>query len=540
MDSVHDVPRLVWIVPARPLVGRACVDLVPALHGWWRPVPAVTSADAPLDVEYAAVSLVEREDGRILCVWNTRYVGWAMPGGMVESGETAEAAQRRELWEETGVETASAERVFEGEHGIQAAENHGRARRIVLFRVTIKGEPWQMEEGSPIAWKTREEFLAESPFAPMYRRVFAEVPAQAAASLLTPKTVDTSHRVLRMHSGRVLCPTPVFDSYWRFASARQEIFCRRVRGEPPPWTTDPIVAEHRFTNAYRASDRVSQFLIRHVIYDGVQDADEVFFRTLLFKIFNRVDTWKLLTEQLGERPTWAKFDMEAYSRILDTAMANDGRLYSAAYIMPSPPFGHARKHRNHLQLLERMMRDGAPRRVATAASLKEVFEILLAYPSLGDFLAFQFAIDLNYSDFVNFSEMDFVVAGPGARDGIKKCFEPAEGATEAEVIGHMASIADEEFERLGLRFEKLGGSRPLQLIDCQNLFCETDKYARVAHPDVAGTSGRTRIKQKFAANEAPQPQFYPPKWGIQVEWTAPQPSAPHETATAGQTQFLFR
>lgn len=345
---------------------------------------------------------------------------------------------------------------------------------------------------------------------------------------------------MTMASGRVITATPVYDSYWRFASARQGIFSRRVRGEPPPWTTDPIVAEHRFTNAYRASDRVSQYLIRHVIYDGAQGPEEIFFRTILFKIFNRIDTWKLLVDRLGGVPTWATFDLEAYARIFDAAMAADERLYSAAYIMPSPPFGHARKHRNHLQLLEQMMRDGVPQHVSAAASLKEVFEILRSYPSLGDFLAFQFAIDLNYSDVVNFSEMDFVVAGPGARDGIKKCFEVVDHVTDAEVIAHMASIAEQEFDRLGLPFEKLGGTRPLQLVDCQNIFCETDKYARVAHPEFSGESGRTRIKQKFAVNEAPLPQFYPPKWGIEVTWSAPSTQLAGPRETAGQTQFLFR
>lgn len=126
-------------------------------------------------VKYAAVSLVERDDRRILCVWNRRYGGWAMPGGMVEPGETAEDTQRRELREEAGVETVMAERVFEGEHGIRAAEDHDRARRIVLFRVTIQGEPREMESGCPVAWKTREEFLSESPFAPIYKRVFADM-----------------------------------------------------------------------------------------------------------------------------------------------------------------------------------------------------------------------------------------------------------------------------------------------------------------------------------------------------------------------------
>jgi hypothetical protein len=52
------------------------------------------------------------------------------------------------------------------------------------------------------------------------------------------------------------------------------------------------------------------------------------------------------------------------------------------------------------------------------------------------------------------------------------------------------------------------------LIDCQNLFCEVDKYARVVHPEAQGTSGRTRIKQNFCVNSMPLPQWYPPKWRL--------------------------
>lgn len=338
-------------------------------------------------------------------------------------------------------------------------------------------------------------------------------------------TIEGEGRTLRVGKTKRLRTTPVYDSYWRFAAARQEAFERRVKGAPPPWTSDPIVASHRFTNAYRASDRVSQYLIRHVIYEGSQSAEEVFFRTLLFKLFNRIDTWNRLMRALRDRPSWRQFECERYASILDDVMANGRRLYSAAYIMPSPPFGNKRKHRNHLQLLEHMMRDGAPRRVAAARSLQAVFEVLRGYPSLGDFLAFQLAIDLNYSELIDFSEMDFVVAGPGARSGIRKCFRDADGLSDADIIAHMARIADEEFDRLGLSFNKLGGKRPLQLVDCQNLFCETDKYARVAHPEYAGASGRTRIKQKFTPNPSPLPQFYPPKWGLTVAEETPAATA---------------
>lgn len=321
-------------------------------------------------------------------------------------------------------------------------------------------------------------------------------------------------REIAVSAGRLLKATPVFDTYWRFAAKRQELFMRRVGGTPLPWTDDPVLAAHRFTNVYRASDRVSQYLIANVIYRGPQDVENVFFRTLLFKIFNRIETWEELTRRVGP-PSWKTYDFERYAGVLDAMLARGERVYSGAYIMPSPRFGSARKHRNHLRLLEQMIREGAPRMIARAQSLQEVFGIMRAYASIGDFLAYQFAIDLNYSEMIDFSEMDFVVAGPGARSGIRKCFVDTAGLDDTDLIRLVAQRAGSEFARLGLDFQTLWG-RSLQLIDCQNLFCEVDKYARVVHPEFRGESGRTRIKQRFRAKGGPIPQWYPPKWNLTV------------------------
>lgn len=150
--------------------------------------------------------------------------------------------------------------------------------------------------------------------------------------------MSSSHHELQATGGRRLQLTPVFDTYWRFAFARQEVFRKRARCEPPPWTDNPILAGHRFTNAYRASDRVSQFLIREVLYNKEfsQHHEEIFFRCLLFKIFNRIDTWLAVRAIVGE-VSWRGYDFEKYASVLDKLMAAGKSIYSSAYIMPSPP-----------------------------------------------------------------------------------------------------------------------------------------------------------------------------------------------------------
>ncbi len=322
-----------------------------------------------------------------------------------------------------------------------------------------------------------------------------------------------------------LKPTPVYDTYWRFAAERQEIFFRRIEGKLPPWTDDTILHTYKFTNAYRASDRGSQFLIRNVIYrnDLPDTREEVFFRILLYKVFNRIETWELLENTLGTI-TWEEYNFQRYDQVLSQALAREDRIYSAAYIMPpAGSLGHKRKHRNHLTLIERMMADELPKRISDASAMQEAFEILRSYPALGDFLAYQYVTDLNYSPLMHFSEMAFVVPGPGALDGIRKCFADRGGLNSAEIILFMADRQEMEFGRLGLQFRSLWG-RPLQLIDCQNLFCEVAKYARARHPEINGISGRTRIKQKFQASSTPIAYWYPPKWGINDLVTAGPPS----------------
>jgi hypothetical protein len=135
------------------------------------------------------------------------------------------------------------------------------------------------------------------------------------------------------------------------------------------------------------------------------------------------------------------------------------------------------------------------------------------YPLMGNFMSYQIAIDLNYSDIINFSENDFTQPGPGALRGMHKVFESFGDYSPAEVINYMVENQEKEFSRLSLPFRGLFG-RPLHAIDCQGLFCEVDKYCRVAVPELAST--RKRIKTRYESKLEEIDLYFPPKWNLEI------------------------
>jgi alpha-glutamyl/putrescinyl thymine pyrophosphorylase clade 1 len=306
----------------------------------------------------------------------------------------------------------------------------------------------------------------------------------------------------------------VYDTYWRLAAERNAIFLRRARGEKGPWTQDPILRRYKFCNAFRAADRVTQYLIREVIYGSAADGlapEDVFLRIVLFRLFSKESTWAALERATGGL-TLATFDTEALGSVLESLKSRQS-IYTAAFILADPSvFGHGAKHRNHLELVSSMFRTGSvSRNIARAKSLKDVYEVLIGEPGIGPFLGYQIAIDLNYSEELDFCENDFTMPGPGALRGLQKVFTDAGDKTPQQLILEMVERQDEEFARLGLEFSGLFG-RPLHAIDCQNLFCETDKYSRQAFPELK--SNRVRIKQEFRPSSSPLKLFFPPKWGL--------------------------
>lgn len=301
--------------------------------------------------------------------------------------------------------------------------------------------------------------------------------------------------------------------YFYFIQERMNIFWGKYNHQDH-LTDDPILQEYKFTNVYRASDRVSQYLIKNVIYRDLDRyaPEDVLLRILVFKVFNRIETWEYLNKYLDVRVN--TYNVERLSKLL-TKRQKDYPIFSNAYMMAGSHVRYAdikTKHQVWLQMIEdEFIQWRGFEKVLEAKSMSEVYSQLRDYPLIGDFLAYQYTIDFNYSPYLNFDEDSFVKAGVGAVRGIKKCFLSF-GNNFEDAIYYIHDHFEELQERYGYTaFRPLPGRKP-KLIDLQNCFCETDKYLRAKMPELK--VGNVRIKQHYKPTKDRIHFYFPDKWGV--------------------------
>lgn len=307
----------------------------------------------------------------------------------------------------------------------------------------------------------------------------------------------------------------ILKYYFYFIQERMNVFWRKLNGESN-LTDDPILKKYKFTNVYRACDRTSQYLIKDVIYKDISaySAEDVLLRILIFKIFNKIETWDYLSKVLPEPITIKNFDPHFISQILSKRQKTHP-IFNNAYMMTGSHqlYNHlSSKHEKWLTMVKQEFIDSSTfSKILETSSLEELFNLLRGKSFLGDFLAYQYSIDFNYSPFINFNENSFVKAGIGAIRGIKKCFKNS-GNNFEDAIMYVQDNFDDLQKKYGYTdFKPIPEHYPT-LIDLQNCFCETDKYLREKKPELVVDN--VRIKQKYTPQNKPLCLFFPPKWNV--------------------------
>ncbi|KAI0820840.1 hypothetical protein BC628DRAFT_1465886 [Trametes gibbosa] len=335
-------------------------------------------------------------------------------------------------------------------------------------------------------------------------------------SLLEPtrrqRTPGATPKVVTF-GGQNFRPNVVLDTFFVFVAERHRIHQRRLLGAPQPWTTDSILATYPFTNVFRVYDRVTQYILHNVIERGDQGLQEQCFRIMLFRSFNRMETWELLTAHFGEL-TWREFDVDAYDEVL-LAEQRGNPLYNHAYIIPSPKLGGRANASNHLRLVQLMMEEDLPGQLQKLRHLKDAHGRIGLFPGMGDFMALQLLLDLNMTAHFNYPEDEWVALGPGSQACLLKIFGPSIRGFELDALRYLHRTQHAHFARLRVRPDCIprlpGRPHGLSMVDLEHALCECEKYSRAHHPSILGKRQKV-AKRAFAPRPEPITADVPPHW----------------------------
>lgn len=219
-----------------------------------------------------------------------------------------------------------------------------------------------------------------------------------------------------------------YQDFFYWVNERHKIFLKRWRGDPKPWTDDPILRDWKFCNVFRKNDRQSKLLIDNVIKPHWNDdLGLMLFNIYAFRAFNWWPTYQGICSNYG--PDWlTEWKPESVKDVLCTMLTEpNSKLTSGAYMIRG--------------------REGMPKYESIVQTLTDVWEqapdigkYLTKWPKglqytqeilmgqrfwgWGPFTTYQVVLDLTYTKWLeNAVDINtWCEFGPGAIRGIREIY----------------------------------------------------------------------------------------------------------------------
>lgn len=265
----------------------------------------------------------------------------------------------------------------------------------------------------------------------------------------------------------------------------------------PAFTKDPILATYRFCSVRRRDDKVSRWLIEHVLTEENIDQYTVE-NFLLFSALCRWVNWPPTIQAImdaGIYPTRRQVDWKAVGQLIDR-LAKTEKAWTGAYMIRAPKKKGGKKG---VFIAQEVIGKCLARGLSPVVELfaqhgdnthyQQVHAALRAIPNFGSFMAGQIAGDWTYTPLLSRAPdlKTWAPMGPGSVRGFNRIMQnpgklskrPPEALWLEKLVKWRAAIV----KHMGLEYEDLTA------LDVQNCLCEIDKYLRVKNGE-----GRPRAR----------------------------------------------
>lgn len=264
-----------------------------------------------------------------------------------------------------------------------------------------------------------------------------------------------------------------------WVTERTRIRALKERGDPKPWTTDPILRDYKFCNVRREDDKVSRWIQDNWLYPNAEDNANIAFAMCVARHFNWPDTLQVIKYPHEWNPEAVRSELKAYR-------AAGNKVYTGAYLVST--CGRSMDKIDYsIDVVLNPLRAGL-RAPQYGDTLESYWKHLREFDGFASFMAGQVVADLKLIQPLR-SAVDWwawAPLGPGSVRGLNRY--------HARPLGYNVPQAQglEELRQIQEMLRHATGTF-LPLHNVQNCMCEFDKYLRLKYD-----GGKVRSKYNGA------------------------------------------
>lgn len=286
---------------------------------------------------------------------------------------------------------------------------------------------------------------------------------------------------------------PYFRLFFDTMHERMLIWKRRfISQKERPWTTDPILANSKFTNVYRELDRSSQWQIRNIILDDVLDLKNLVWKMLVYRIFNNPQTFcfdpqgksiqpslfgshnkhglaqpQYISELISANkwrngiPNYDEYSEDEFEHFIASVRCVGQNPFTSAYLINSRAEPGMQRDYYYCRIVIPALHshlDNIIDTVFSAKSPNNIISCLKSLPAVSDFIAHEFYQDFTYIPiytnkvFMCFDQNDYTNVGPGARLGIRLIYPNLKTKKQQkQAIYRLRDIAEQQLSEISYK-----------------------------------------------------------------------------------------